>query len=204
MSIVYVPLGTSNLHDNPAVLKIREQIPYPHIGVFGLTRLLQENDWMPQQSGCSLPLWAGIKMSTTASDRVVCIPPGSTLAIDGNGLAYHLHNVAYFRHFCQVTGSSSNNNNNKATKYGLYCTCKWQLTETQVINVLPQSLPLDLLDQVTREFVNALHANPCKKLWCIGINQIDEGRQTRLRNDLNKGPNNGATCNSTVYLEHFL
>ena len=125
--------------------------------MFGLTRLLEENDWLPKQSGCSLPLWAGNQMST-ASDRVVCIPPGSTLAIDGNGLAFHLHNVAYSRHFCQVTGSSINT----TTKNGSYCTCKRQLIETQVTKVLPQSLPLDLLDQVTREFVNALHANHCK------------------------------------------
>ena len=36
------------------------------------------------------------------------------------------------------------------------------------------------------------------------MDQINEGRQTRLRNDSNKGPNNGATCNSIVYLEHYL
>ena len=95
---------------------------------------------------------------STASDRVVCIPPGSTLAIDGNGLAFHLHNVAYSRHFCQVTGTSIN----ATTKNGSCCTCKKQLTETQVTRALPQSMPLDLLDQVTREFVNALHTNHCK------------------------------------------
>ena len=35
-------------------LSIRSKLQFV-MGVFGLTRLLQENDWMPQQSGCSLP-----------------------------------------------------------------------------------------------------------------------------------------------------
>ena len=127
------------------------------MGVQGLARLLREEGYLPADISCVKRLWRGHgdALLDEAHDRIVRIPPHSTLALDGNGLAYYLHHVAYSRHFTQVTGDDATN---KTT-----CCCKTKnLSETQVTRLLPQYMPLSLLDQVTTEFVQSLQRNHMK------------------------------------------
>ena len=133
------------------------------MGVQGLTSMLQELGWMPRpKENSGNTLWREHTVLSTVADRVELIPRGSTLAIDGNGLAHYLHNVAYSRHFTQVTGASASNGNGS-------------LTMSQVTLCLPQSMPLSLLDEVTREFIGRLEYNQMK----IVVYWDGEGRRMK-------------------------
>ena len=123
------------------------------MGVQGLARLLKEEGWLPRDTSCVKTLWRGSDfLSEDAHDRIVRLPPYSTLALDGNGLAYYLHHVAYSRYFAHVTGGSAVKSSS--------CSCRTKnLSETQVTRLLPQSMPLTWLDEVTKEFVESLERN---------------------------------------------
>lgn len=106
---------------------------------------------MPKNQGCKTPLWRDDgKLDNNHSNQIQLIPAYSTLAIDGNGLAHFLHAVAYSRYFDQVTGGGA------ATAD---CSCKQDLSPQSVTACLPQSMPLSMLNQVTREFVDSLQKN---------------------------------------------
>ena len=79
------------------------------MGVLGLAKLLREEGYLPADTSCVKTLWREHSgdLSEEALDRIVRIPSHSTLALDGNGLAYYLHHVAYSRHFNQVTGGEA-------------------------------------------------------------------------------------------------
>jgi len=128
------------------------------MGVLGLARLLKEENFLPADTSCAKTLWRGHAdvLSEEALDRLVRIPPHSTLALDGNGLAYYLHHVAYSRYFTQVTGGDASTKTSS-------CSCNTRnLSETQVTRLLPQYMPLSTLEQVTKEFVQSLQRHGMK------------------------------------------
>jgi 5'-3' exonuclease len=130
------------------------------MGVQGLARLLREEGYLPAETySCVKSLWRGHHsnvLSDEALDHLSQIPFHSTLALDGNGLAYYLHHVAYSRHFSNVTGGN-------ALPNAAGCCCKTRhLSETQVTRLLPQYMPLSLLQNVTKEFVESLHRHGMK------------------------------------------
>lgn len=119
-----------------------------------MTKLLREQGCFPSNSSsCTQSLWRDSSnfLEDASLHEVVRIPPHSTLALDGNGLAYYLHNVAYSRYFAQVTGGSAV----QTTNGGCCCSTRG-LSETQVTRLLPQYMPLDILEDVTKEFVQSL------------------------------------------------
>jgi 5'-3' exonuclease len=124
------------------------------MGVQGLTRLLKEEGWLPADASCSKSLWRANVLSDEA--RISRLPSHSTLALDGNGLTYYLHHVAYSRYFDQITGGPSTCSSSK-------CSCRTKnLSQTQVTRLLPQFMPLTMLDEVTKEFVQSLERNNMK------------------------------------------
>mmetsp|Transcript_15561 Transcript_15561/g.23901 ORF Transcript_15561/g.23901 Transcript_15561/m.23901 type:complete len:1923 (-) Transcript_15561:159-5927(-) len=130
------------------------------MGVTGLTTFLQKHDWMPKQRGCSISLWRETVLDDKLADRIGPIPPFSTLAIDGNSLAYHIHDVAYARYFNSVTAKAHNNGSNgtsnSSSSSSRQCTCCKKLSKALSIRCLPQAMPLKLVDEVTKEFVDNL------------------------------------------------
>ena len=120
------------------------------MGVRGLTTVLEQHGWVVSRKGCMASLW---RDDSFPIDRVERLPPGSTLAIDGNGLAYYLFDVAYSRHW-ENLGLVR-----ELRKDGTECSCPEDLTQEMIVQCLPQSVPLQILDQVTREFVHALSSS---------------------------------------------
>ena len=68
------------------------------------------------------------------------LPPGSTLHVDGNGLVFYLHEIAYQRHVDKLFRN--------VTKVK-----DWQLRDS-----LPGFLPLSILSEVTTEWIKGLRA----------------------------------------------
>ena len=120
------------------------------MGVRGLTTVLEQHGWIPSRKGCIASLW---RDDTFPIERIQRLPAGSTLAIDGNGLAYYLFDVAYSRHW-ENLGLMA-----ERPKGGIDCSCPQELTQEMIVQCLPQSVPLQIVDQVTREFVNALNSS---------------------------------------------
>ena len=139
------------------------------MGVRGWNRFLAEQGWLPpdpniksdnnnnnnnnNRAAAKSSLWmdrATLEQSESSSllmDRMVIIPTGSELHLDGFALCFHLHSVAYarYRHrFFSITG--------RKRKNGAQQWSAWQVRQA-----LPQFLPLSEIDAVTREFVTALH-----------------------------------------------
>jgi len=85
------------------------------------------------------------------ASRVHPIPPHSSLHIDGNGLTFYLHAVAYSRHIKAVTAAM-----NKKSTAGCANLTASALNPAQLRSLLPSLIPLQLLADVTKEFVTAL------------------------------------------------
>ena len=103
------------------------------------------------------------------AERIVRIPQGSELHIDGYGLCFHLYSVAYARHLDSVLGGPQHQRHQRSTGYlhsperpcARYNTSNNNnptsaLSPAQIRHVLPTFLPLQLLSQVTKEFVSSL------------------------------------------------
>lgn len=126
------------------------------MGVQGWVWLLQKEGFLPERSwdkqkqcytsSGSSSLWrdeSALRSLNSFAHRLAVIPQGSELHVDGNGLAFALHRVAYARHVAQIleegdrcNGESNperknhgrpasshqqrqnNNNNNGANIYG--------------------------------------------------------------------------------------
>eukprot|EP00538_Stauroneis_constricta_P006063 CAMPEP_0119572152 /NCGR_PEP_ID=MMETSP1352-20130426/44476_1 /TAXON_ID=265584 /ORGANISM="Stauroneis constricta, Strain CCMP1120" /LENGTH=2052 /DNA_ID=CAMNT_0007621837 /DNA_START=51 /DNA_END=6209 /DNA_ORIENTATION=- len=114
------------------------------------------------------------------------IPRGSTFWIDGNGLTFYLEAVAYARHVQnvlkrdpklsrQVFGAPSNNSSSSSTTTTSSNATKCittrilkSLSIKQINELLPHTLPLSLVDEVVKEYVQTLR-NDCgiqlKVVW---------------------------------------
>lgn len=134
------------------------------MGVFGLTTVLQQHGWMPRRSGtagggCTTPLWREASL-----ERIERIAAGSTLLIDGNGLAHYLFDVAYSRYWESLVAPLHEVGLGKQQQSD-DCRCPETLTSELVVQCLPQSMPLHILDQVTREFADGLSAMKLVVYW---------------------------------------
>jgi hypothetical protein len=153
------------------------------MGVQGWTRLMAEEGWLPPQNNssnsnndsprscCSTSLWrnpASMENSLFAS-RVRPIPPHSTLHMDGSGLVFYLHSVAYARHLqataAKQNGGNGNGNGTYHTRSSETTSCSnlpstaklsKQQNPGQIRALLPNFIPLALIQQVTKEYVTAL------------------------------------------------
>ena len=116
--------------------------------------MLAEEGFLPDQAGiiscCSESLWRNVTAANELG-HVDAIPPRSKLHIDGNGLAFFLHQIAYARQIDEAI-----NHKRRSEKI---CAVPQELT-TAVHAFLPNFLSLRILHEVTKEFIDALHA--CK------------------------------------------
>jgi XPG domain containing len=146
-----VPFSEPNLVDFRSHYYQPPPLPIKSImGVFGWSRLLAEEGWIPLIGRSSQPdptsLWLDQdtldRSHALLEDRLVEIPPGSELHIDGYCLCFRIHEVAYARHCQQVL---------KKKKVPAH---KWKAH--QIRHMIPSFLPPALLTQVTQEFVTKL------------------------------------------------
>ena len=138
------------------------------------------------------------------ASKVSLIKKRSTLFIDGAGLAFHLHRIAYARHAEKVlrqdpkstpTTSSGSRISDTPTTEGnnssgrrpsrrrsstVNCPCSAKhLTPDQVTKLLPNLLPLTLLEEVTRDFVDVLKKKHNMKL----VVYFDGGKRREAKKD---------------------
>ena len=123
------------------------------MGVHGITKLLEEQEILPPPSEecCSIKLWKEWNPSMAFwknGPQLTVLPPHSKLFIDGNGLVFHLHNVAYARHVQSTFASQRGGAKNCPKLHGL--------SDIDIATALPSMMPLDLVRQVTQEFVTTL------------------------------------------------
>ena len=126
-------------------------------------------DWTDRIQAIRMPVStpAAAAATTTMDDA----PP--TLHLDGNGLAFHLHRVAYARHVQHVKNlihqskknnhkNNHHNNSSKNKKRNIPPACSVSdVPIRHVTALLPSFLPLHELATVTVEFMTALqHAQP--------------------------------------------
>lgn len=86
------------------------------------------------------------------ASRVSLVNRRSTLFIDGAGLCFYLHRIAYARHTAEVLTLSPGRRKSSANSP---CSAK-HLKPQQVTKLLPNLLPLSKIDEVAREFVDTL------------------------------------------------
>lgn len=167
------------------------------MGVKGFQKILQEEGWLPDEAGspcCSTSLWRDARVMHNCpafASKVSLVRKRSTLFIDGAGLAFYLHRVAYARHAQKVlrqdpsstssSGSSSRIGDTQAVEGGsgsgggrrpsrrrssaATCRCSAKnLTPDQVTQLLPNLLPLTILEEATRDFVDVLQKKHNMKL----------------------------------------
>lgn len=103
------------------------------------------------------------------------IPSDAQFLIDGNGLAFYLHSIAYARYVgsLEIKGSSNGNNNNangnSNGRKAFRCPTTNDIMADQKATTLalPCMLPLSILRGVTKEFVAGLkhHVREIKVFW---------------------------------------
>ena len=86
------------------------------------------------------------------SERIVQLPSGSELHIDGFCLCFHLYSTAYARCIDRVLYSKQNHQERPCSRYRNL----QSLTPQQVRHLLPNFVPLKLLSDVTTEFIQTL------------------------------------------------
>jgi HrpA-like RNA helicase len=158
------------------------------MGVRGVKTLLRDVGWYPSWDetsgdadassddrtlsccGCSTELWREWKASDAfsltgnGSKNTVKIPPRSLLLVDGNGLAFYLHSIAYTRYLRHVhNGAAAAGSVTSVTSFvhsqpSLSCPKVQSIMsdESAVVQCLPCMMPLSWLRSVTKEFVSAL------------------------------------------------
>ena len=151
------------------------------MGVQGWNWLLQQEGFLPDRANakcCSCSLWRDSSAigGTSVASRTNVIPRGSELHIDGNGLAFFLHRVAYARHLSQVlAGGRSDSAGNDKPGFNHSGNIVWEktalskkrlskLSSSQARRLLPNFMPMQLLSDVTREFVTQLRDKHQMKL----------------------------------------
>ena len=144
------------------------------MGVRGWNRFLAEQGWLPPDSAIQrdnnnksssaaskaslwmdLPTLEQSESSSLLMDRLVIIPAGSELHLDGFALCFHLHSVAYARYRRRFFSTTGRKRKNGAQQWSAW----------QVRQALPQFLPLSEIEAVAREFVTALHEHRGMQLF---------------------------------------
>mmetsp|Transcript_47304 Transcript_47304/g.115480 ORF Transcript_47304/g.115480 Transcript_47304/m.115480 type:complete len:663 (+) Transcript_47304:250-2238(+) len=117
------------------------------------------------------------------SSRLQDISDGSQLLIDGNGLAFYLHSIAYGRYVKSFsTRFSSPSSSSKSTSN--CCLRTDRLDPGEIATLLPNMLPMSLLHEVTTEFINDIQAYATVKVFWDGKQRpfkslTDEKRRQR-------------------------
>lgn len=124
------------------------------MGVRRITSLIQNQGWIPttppeaeMETACRL--WREWDPSLLLFHRglpIQAIPAKSSVLIDGNGLAFFLFRVAYARHLRSLFPGRTS---------GTFPAVK-SLSSAELTQALPCMMPLDLLDDITREFAYRL------------------------------------------------
>lgn len=83
------------------------------------------------------------------ASRIVGIPPGSTFLVDGHGLAFHLLSVSYARNVARILARNENSNSKRRPILK-------NLTPYEVQQLLPNWMPLSVLEDVTQEYITTL------------------------------------------------
>ena len=147
------------------------------MGVRGIRHLLRDVGWLASSSssssseddtndqgtsncGCSTSIWKKVNASDAFlgkndSPSLEKIPQHSTFLIDGNGLAFYLHSIAYARYLRSLDTSTNGTHNNNSSDC---CPLSRTIMSDQqfIVKALPCVLPLRLLREVTKEFVSEL------------------------------------------------
>eukprot|EP00934_Nitzschia_sp_Nitz4_P004171 Nitzschia sp. Nitz4//scaffold20_size174350//160042//170970//NITZ4_002134-RA/size174350-augustus-gene-0.39-mRNA-1//1//CDS//3329541905//4161//frame0 len=83
------------------------------------------------------------------------IPPGSTVLVDGNGLAFHLMKVAYAKHTRSVAKTG-------------YCPEVGSFMEADICKIIPIMLPMSVMRAVAKEFVASIEGRGLLFRFCWG------------------------------------
>lgn len=115
---------------------------------------------MPETGNCcSTSLWHPVDdvVMSSIGSHLQAIPKESHLFIDGNGLAFYWHRVAYARYIASVTKRIKNNNNRRKDPSASCVKLKSaSLSQAQVRRLLPNFMPLSQLSAVVHEFIKTL------------------------------------------------
>jgi XPG domain containing len=144
------------------------------MGVQGFTKLLTDKGILSSAPGecCTVDLWRKAPANIQCNDDdgnfgashadgdgddpyIRNILPRSTMLIDGPGLAFYLHSIAYSRWARRVTERQSNQRT---------CRDTVKLTAQQITLLLPHNMPLQVLVDLTTEFVTFLRETHCLQL----------------------------------------
>lgn len=122
------------------------------MGVHGWTSFLQGEGWLPrsiQSCGCITSLWRdprSLEGNEAFASRIVKIPEKSEIHIDGYGLAFYIWDIAFERHLRSLLRCSP-------------CSVSVHEAATGGVDLqrlLPITVPLSIVDQVTREYMGEL------------------------------------------------
>jgi len=129
----------------------------------------------PLPCGCTENIWKEYNASDAFLGNhnmppLERIPPNALFLIDGNGLAFHLHSIAYARYLqsLEKNGSCSNSNTNNDGRVNRYLTTKAiMVNEAATTMALPCMLPLSILREVVKEFAAGLkgRVSEIQVLW---------------------------------------
>jgi hypothetical protein len=137
------------IHFRCKVFRLSQQVT---MGIKGWARMLAEKGFLPDQAAqascCNGSLWRSSDGDNMLSS-IEAIPPGSTLHVDGNGMAFFFHQVAYARQIDDALQGQRRSVNQ--------CAIPQEMT-TAIHPFLPNFLPLRKLFEVTKEFIEALRA----------------------------------------------
>ena len=159
------------------------------MGVRGIRHLLKDVGWIdggdensesnnPQkQQPCNGKIWkewnasdAFLGNRNNNSPPLEKIPSNAKFWIDGNGLAFYLHTIAYTRYLSTLQINNHNKNNTNYGRNPVYdCPTTQEVMADPIATTLalPCMLPLSILRDVTKEFALGLrdHVEQMKVLW---------------------------------------
>ena len=125
------------------------------MGVHRITSLLHKQNWIPTDSqqqpqvDAACRLWKDWNPSTSFLHQglpIQAIPAESLLLIDGNGLGFYLFKVAYARYLRSILATHQDDS---------FPDIK-SLEPSDLTKALPCMMPLNRLEDVTREFSSHL------------------------------------------------
>jgi hypothetical protein len=126
------------------------------MGVHGWTWYLTQQGWLPAppddklQCRCysSSSPWRNPRTlhgDSGYAGRITSIPNGSTMHVDGYGLAFYLYDVAYDRYVQSILGCSP-----------CHISPKDAAARGDLQRLIPMMMPLSLIEQVTKEYAAGL------------------------------------------------
>ncbi|GKY93331.1 hypothetical protein MPSEU_000300700 [Mayamaea pseudoterrestris] len=153
------------------------------MGIKGWARMLAEKGFVPDQAAitscCSGSLWRDTALGEMVD--VEAIPPNSTLHIDGNGMAFFIHQIAYARQIDQALLHKRRSEK--------ICAVPQEITTAAVHSFLPNFLSLETIHNVIKEFIEQLQSQKMKLIvyWDGDARHVfkqeTDAKRTDRRND---------------------